>query len=298
MSSRQISLVVATILTGLSAGFFFTYEASVIVGLAQVDDRTYVTTFQAINDTIRNPAFGLVFFGTIPALGIAGFLNWKADGPTRWLVGVGIALYLTCLAVTAGGNVPLNEQLAETTEVTQATAAQARADFETSWNRLNRVRTVAVVASFSTPGLSARSTRCSDAIRIHMGRRCGCRIRDLTGDGLGLTQLGMGLAELSRPGWGSSSLATGLGDGLGFPDPAGVVEPGDRAWALPHPRGRAGLGQTGCTLSNGLGGGPQRSAAANCTAKPMSATPSARSIRRTSLGVERIRSRTQTANAA
>jgi hypothetical protein len=62
---RAIALSVATILTGLFAGFFLTYSASVVLGLAQVDDVTYVRSFQGINATIRNVTFATFFFGCV-----------------------------------------------------------------------------------------------------------------------------------------------------------------------------------------------------------------------------------------
>jgi len=36
---------------------------------------TYVDTFQAINATIRNPYFAIVFFGSLPALVAVSVLN-------------------------------------------------------------------------------------------------------------------------------------------------------------------------------------------------------------------------------
>ena len=64
---RRVIAIITTVLVGLSAGFFVAYEVSVTVGLAEVDDVTYVHTFQAINATIRNVGFATIFFGSIPA---------------------------------------------------------------------------------------------------------------------------------------------------------------------------------------------------------------------------------------
>ena len=77
------ALLGATVLAGLSAGFFYTYEASVTLGLAEVGDLTYVETFRAINDTIKNPVFRVVFFGSMPALALAAFANWQAATAVR-----------------------------------------------------------------------------------------------------------------------------------------------------------------------------------------------------------------------
>lgn len=150
MNAPRIPLLVATILTGLSAGIFYTFEASITLALAEVDDEIYVAAFQAINDTIRNPAFGIVFFGSIPAIGIALVMNWRSSPRIRWLIGAGLALYLVCFAVTAAGNVPLNNRLAEYASIDASSAAQARLEFESEWNRLNLIRTLAVTASFAS----------------------------------------------------------------------------------------------------------------------------------------------------
>lgn len=149
LDPARLVLLLATVLLGLSAGFFYTYEASVTVGLAEVSDVSYVETFQAINETIRNPAFGLMFFGAIPAMALAVALNWgSVNRAARLLLIAGLALYLIGLAITATGNVPLNEELAELTNVTTSGAGEARAAFEDSWNRLNLTRAVAFVGSF------------------------------------------------------------------------------------------------------------------------------------------------------
>lgn len=146
----RLALLAATVLAGLSAGFFFTYEASVTLALADVSDATYVETFQAINDTVRNPAFGIVFFGSIPAIALAVVLNWKTTAKIpRLLMATALPLYLVGLLITGTGNVPLNNDLAVVEVTSPAAAAEARADFEDDWNQLNLLRSLAIGASFA-----------------------------------------------------------------------------------------------------------------------------------------------------
>lgn len=150
MTPQRITLVVATVLVGVSAGFFFTYEASVTLGLAEVGDLAYVETFQAINRTVRNPAFGLVFFGSVPAVMIAIAANWKTIRRIpRVLLTAALPLYLIGLVITGTGNVPLNNDLAEYEVLTPEIAAEARDDFEDDWNRLDLLRAIAIGASFT-----------------------------------------------------------------------------------------------------------------------------------------------------
>lgn len=147
MSLATVSLVIAATLTGLSAGFFYTYEASITIGLAQVDDQTYVSAFQAINATIRNPYFGLIFFGPVVAIALALVANWK-QRRARLLIGVALVSYLALVIITFTGNVPLNDELAIVNAGSMAAATAARQDFEAAWNQLNLIRTVPVVGSF------------------------------------------------------------------------------------------------------------------------------------------------------
>lgn len=141
----------ATLLVGLSAGFFFTYEASVTLGLARVSDTAYVETFQQINETVRNPAFGIVFFGSLPAIALALVAAWRtAPSAARVFLLVALALYVTGVAITGAGNVPLNNDLADVDDLSPARASAARAEFEDDWNRLNLLRALAIGASFAS----------------------------------------------------------------------------------------------------------------------------------------------------
>ncbi|MEZ5376119.1 MAG: anthrone oxygenase family protein [Acidimicrobiales bacterium] len=155
-SAARLALLGAITLVGLSAGFFVAYLSSVTRGLAEVGDTAYVETFQAINASVRNPLFGLVFFGPVPALVLAIATNWAAAStPRRVLMAAALPLYLATIAITGTGNVPLNNDLAEVVVSSPEVAAAARAAFEDDWNRFNLMRTVAVVASFVSLGAAA-----------------------------------------------------------------------------------------------------------------------------------------------
>lgn len=62
---------VAIVFTGLAAGLLYGYDCSVIKGMKNVPDHTYVQSFQSINHAIQNPYFFLTFFGAVAALIIA-----------------------------------------------------------------------------------------------------------------------------------------------------------------------------------------------------------------------------------
>lgn len=143
-------LVLATLATGLSAGFFVTYQISVTRGLALVDDATYVATFQAVNETVRTGWFAAFFFGAAPLAALAAWSCWSRSRARAGLLAAAAVLQLAgVLGVTFAGNVPLNEELADVTSTEPRVLAEARADFEDDWNRLNLVRTLAGLAAFT-----------------------------------------------------------------------------------------------------------------------------------------------------
>lgn len=150
------SLVASTVSVGLAAGFFFTYQISVTRGLAIVDDRAYIESFQAINATIRNGWFGAVFFGSIPLLVATLALHWRHSPVQRGLLGACLTLYAATFAITAIGSVPLNDDLGAVSERTPEVLAAARAEFEDSWNTLNLARTLTCLGALVAVALVGR----------------------------------------------------------------------------------------------------------------------------------------------
>lgn len=140
-----LALTVTTVLTGLFAGFFLTYSASVVLGLAQVDDITYVRSFQGINATIRNATFAVFFFGCVPSIAWALVAHRSAGRTTKALLATALAACASVVAITFAGSVPLNNELATYVELDAATAAVARGDFESTWNFLNLLRSILAV---------------------------------------------------------------------------------------------------------------------------------------------------------
>ena len=108
---KSLTLYAAITLTGLSAGLFYAWAVSVIPGTLKVTDATYLQTMQAINRAILNPAFYVVFFGSLILLGVASVYQFRM-GTSFWLLLAATVLYLVgTFGVTAFGNVPLNDQL-------------------------------------------------------------------------------------------------------------------------------------------------------------------------------------------
>lgn len=127
---RSPVLLAATVAAGLQAGTYYTWACGVMPGLAEVDDRTFTSTMTQVNVAIVNPVFMVSFLGA-PALAAAAVAT-TTGGARGWAI-AGLVLALGTVAVTAAGNVPLNDAL---------TAGGSRADFETAWVRWNVVRTL------------------------------------------------------------------------------------------------------------------------------------------------------------
>lgn len=152
---EDAAMVAATVVTGLSAGVFYTFQVSVIRALAEVDDARYVATFQSINRTIVNPWFVSVFLGAPVLAATALAVQWGADWPLMAALAAGFVLQVASVAITVAGNIPLNEALDREGAVTGSAATAARQAFEAPWNRLHLARTLVSVASFAALGIAS-----------------------------------------------------------------------------------------------------------------------------------------------
>lgn len=147
-----ISLAVATVLTGLSAGLLYGWRVSVIPGTARTSSPAYVETMQSINRAILNPAFFVVFLGAPVAIAVAAVVAFVDDADGRaGMLAFALVLYLTTtIATTAAGNIPLNDRL-EAFDASAATDDEvdaARTAYERPWNRWHDVRTVSSAFAF------------------------------------------------------------------------------------------------------------------------------------------------------
>lgn len=146
---RTLALAV-TLLAGLSAGFFVTWEISVVRGLARLDDPGYVSAMNAFNDTVRTPWFATVYFGTAVLAVLALAVRIRRVDRSTALLAVGALIYVGgVIALTAMVNLPLNAELGRTRSADPALAAAARAAYEGPWRNANLVRVMASCAAFA-----------------------------------------------------------------------------------------------------------------------------------------------------
>ena len=151
ISIKLIILIVATLLTGLSAGLCFTWTNAVTTGLARLDDIGYLAAFQQMNRTILNPTFFLVFFGPVLAIAGSAILYKNSAAPVLWMMIAAAVLYFVGVAlVTVFGNVPINEVLNNTDleQISSTDAQTLRMKFENRWVKLHRIRTITSSISF------------------------------------------------------------------------------------------------------------------------------------------------------
>lgn len=151
LSIQNISLNAAVILTGLSAGLFYAWSVSVIPGTQKIDDLSYLKAMQSINREILNPAFFIVFFGSLIALMGATYFSYGLSTTGFWLLVIAMLTYLIgTVGVTGRGNVPLNNELEALNIAKLGTKeiAEFREHYELRWNKFHTYRMIFSVLSF------------------------------------------------------------------------------------------------------------------------------------------------------
>lgn len=138
----------AAIGCGLVAGIFFAFSSFVMAALARLPSPHGIAAMKAINVTVVNPGFMLVFFGSgvlcLAALACVA-LAWPGTGGA--FVVVATAVYLAgSIGVTILGNVPLNNALAKAA-VDTPEAAALWSGYLADWTRWNTVRTATSAAA-------------------------------------------------------------------------------------------------------------------------------------------------------
>jgi uncharacterized membrane protein len=145
-SGLQASAFGLAIAAGLTGGMTFAFSNFIIRAFDRLDGSAAVRAMQEINLTVINPLFMLIFMGTgFIALAVLVAKYFALGRLDPWLLaGTVIYLFGVC-AVTAGGNVPLNDALAEVTGDTMT--ATAWRDFASPWLTYNHLRTVAAAVA-------------------------------------------------------------------------------------------------------------------------------------------------------
>lgn len=161
---RTVSLIAATMSTGLMAGVFGLYAHTIMPGLRTTDDRTFIAAFQSIDTAIINPWFiGAMFLGAAVFTTVAAVAN-RSTPAFAWILGALVA-YLVTVIITAAVHVPLNDAIKAAGNPDRIIDLhRVRSNFhETRWAAWNLVRTITSTSAFGTLSwsliLHGRSTR-------------------------------------------------------------------------------------------------------------------------------------------
>lgn len=137
------ALGASLLMTGLMLGFFYAWICSTMWGLDATDPRVAIGAMQAMNGSVRNIAFGPVFFGTPFVVLLTAYIGWQS-GYKRTAVLIALAGLVSLfgyLALTATINVPMNEALGNIDVPSTMEEAQAIwRDYSAPWQFWNSVR--------------------------------------------------------------------------------------------------------------------------------------------------------------
>ncbi|WP_415951040.1 DUF1772 domain-containing protein [Streptomyces sp. KLOTTS4A1] len=139
--------LVAALGSGVMAGVFFAFSASVMRTLGALPWKQGLITMQKLNTLILNPVFLGVFMGTTllsAVLAVMTLVRWPDGG--AWELLTGCVLYLVgCFGVTAAANVPRNAAL-EKLDPESAESAEPWQRYVSEWTAWNHVRAGAALA--------------------------------------------------------------------------------------------------------------------------------------------------------
>ena len=146
MGIFQATLILATFLCSLVAGFLFAFSLVVMPGIRRLTDREFIRAFQKIDRVIQNnqPFFILVWVGSVVTLIISAVLGiGQLGGIERSLLIFAALGYLLGVQLpTVTINVPLNNKLQtlDADALDEKVLKKARENFEPRWNRWNLIR--------------------------------------------------------------------------------------------------------------------------------------------------------------
>ncbi|MFJ6700883.1 DUF1772 domain-containing protein [Streptomyces sp. NPDC091272] len=137
-------ILIPTVLVGLMAGLFFAFDVSVMPGLADGDNRTYVTAMQHFNSNIDgNGLFGMAFVCALLVAVASAVVEFrKGRRKIAVWVAVAAALYFVVLMITFAVNIPLNNELAAAGNAAKLTDFSIVEKFKSTWVATNIVRTL------------------------------------------------------------------------------------------------------------------------------------------------------------
>ncbi|MGH9945519.1 MAG: DUF1772 domain-containing protein, partial [Pyrinomonadaceae bacterium] len=140
----------SAVAVGLMSGLYWAFTVVVMPSLRANDDRSFIAFMQTTNQVTISIWFLPVFVGSLLlpiAAAIAALLAGDNDDAKRWAI-AGAILAAIPVAITAGGNAPLNLALDRAGDVDSiGDPASVRRAFEGPWTRFNLWRTITSTAA-------------------------------------------------------------------------------------------------------------------------------------------------------
>lgn len=138
----KLILLAGFILVASVLGIVALYSHTIMPGLKNTDNATFVRSFQAIDRQIINPIFMLQFFAPLFLLGIGAFYAHKHHLVEAKYIYIALVCYFVTVLITIIVNVPLNDGLKKLTNLQGAESfANARTQFqESKWLVFNHIR--------------------------------------------------------------------------------------------------------------------------------------------------------------
>lgn len=144
-----ITAILALFGSAIVGGIFFAFSSFIMKALARLPSEEGISAMQSINIVVLNHSFLGIFLGTTVISLLLFFLTiiqWNTIPSPYFLTGA-LFYILGTFLVTGIGNVPLNNQLANISNV-HSDAILIWQDYILRWTRLNTFRTAcALIAS-------------------------------------------------------------------------------------------------------------------------------------------------------
>lgn len=141
----------AVLTTSIVAGIVFAYSNSVMPGLRNSDDRTFVLSVRHLTSSVANPIFLIISNGALIAqIGFVVLAFYLQQFDKVVLGSIALIGYVATLLITFKGNLPLNRAIisAELPAIDSGWQ-ELRVRFESRWLLFNHLRTLTCILSVS-----------------------------------------------------------------------------------------------------------------------------------------------------
>lgn len=145
------TIIISIVLTGLTAGLCFTWTNAITPGIGQLDDLSFLLSFQQMNRAIINPIFLIIFFGPFISNSYVAFMKYQHQEASLWIfLAASLTFTIGVVFITILKNVPLNEVLDKTNlaDASLEELKMLRKTFENPWKQWHFIRTISATTSF------------------------------------------------------------------------------------------------------------------------------------------------------